>query len=640
MASLYPEKLMKAARPDAFPLQWHLELAVEAAQLGLWSYDIRTGEVTWSARCKAIYGLPEDAPITYEGFLRALHPEDRPGIEAALQAAMESGADYRVEKRILRPDGSVRWTASLGRCFTDEAGHPLLLAGATMDITDRKAVEEALRQSREDLDHAQEVGQIGSWRLNIRTGELSWSDEAHRIFGIQKGTPLNYQSFLSAVYQEDRGYVDECWQAALAGEPYDIEHRICVAGEVKWVREKASLEFDERGHLLGGFGITQDISRCKEIEEALRRSDTRKDEFLAMLSHELRNPLVPIRNAVEILRDQSRLSEEQVAASLLFIDRQVEHMSRLLDDLLDVTRISMGRVELRHESLDVTEIIQRAVETSRPLVESRRHQLQVKLPTRPVRIRGDSVRLAQVISNLLNNAAKYTDPGGQIFLDSGCEAGSVVIRVRDNGRGIAPEVLPHVFELFYQGDLKPSGGEGGLGVGLSLVRRLVQLHGGSVEACSEGSGRGSEFVVRLPEVGHRREKRRDQRASSPAARRALRVLVVDDCRDIVESLSMLLTLKGYEVLTADDGPAAIDIALVELPQVILLDIGLPGMTGYEVARELRRRRELDGTWLIAVSGYGQPKDLEMSRDAGFDHHLVKPVEFSELQQILAGYPLS
>jgi len=400
---------------------------------------------------------------------------------------------------------------------------------------------------------------------------------------------------------------------------------------------------DEAGNVRGAISAFVDITGRVLAEESLREADRRKDEFLAMLAHELRNPLAPILNAVSIL-NRPDLSVEQFEWSRGVIERQVEHLTRLVDDLLDVSRITQGKITLRKEKLDLMKVVGRALETSRPLIDARKHQLTVSIPSETVILNGDLLRLAQVVSNLLNNAAKYTDESGAIWLSAGRVGDEVILRVRDNGMGIPVEELPHVFDLFIQAGRSLDRAQGGLGIGLTLARSIVELHGGRIEALSDGPGRGSEFVIHLPvfsfqplrgdALGEVHESFMGVEAAAPAWSVRRRVLVVDDNVDSAESLALALTLEGHDAKLAYDGPGAVEVALAFKPQVALLDIGLPGMNGYELARQLRQRPGGRDMALIALTGYGQAEDRRKSREAGFDHHLTKPVNYDTLVTLI------
>jgi PAS domain S-box-containing protein len=399
------------------------------------------------------------------------------------------------------------------------------------------------------------------------------------------------------------------------------------------------------GEMVGMGLLVVDITQRKRLEDELRQraeqlqeQDRRKDEFLAMLAHELRNPLAPVRNALHVLKQPGvePAVRERVREMM---ERQVSHMARLLDDLLDVSRISRGRIELRKEIVEVGPLVARTVEAVRPLIDERRHHLSVSLPPEPLRVEGDPTRLEQILTNLLNNAAKYTDPGGHLGVSASREGAEVVLRVRDDGIGIAPDVLPRVFDLFVQAERRINRSQGGVGIGLTLVRRLVELHGGRIEALSPGPGRGSEFVVRLPAAtepaGGREVATPSGNAAAPGSSPPRRVLVVDDNRDAADSLAVLLRLMGQDVCVAYDGPSALAQAQEFRPALVLLDIGMPGMDGYEVARRLRQQPELGNVVVAALTGWGQEGDRRRSAEAGFDRHLVKPVDPAALEALLA-----
>jgi signal transduction histidine kinase/CheY-like chemotaxis protein len=368
-------------------------------------------------------------------------------------------------------------------------------------------------------------------------------------------------------------------------------------------------------------------------KQQLQDADRRKDEFLAMLAHELRNPLAPVRNSLQILR-LADVHDPTVERVRLVMERQIGHLIRLVDDLMEVSRITRGKIELRPERMDLLRAIRSAVETSQPLIDAAGHDFELDLPGEPLPLDADPVRLAQVFANLLNNAAKYSDPSGRIRLGARREGEEVVVVVRDEGIGIPPELLPHVFDLFTQLDSTHRRSQGGLGIGLTLVRSLVRMHGGSVAARSEGVGHGSEFEVRLP-IARGEVTAEQAPEAAPVAASAMRVLVVDDNRDAADSLGVLLDSFGYQVEVTHDGPAALRAAELFRPELVLLDIGMPEMDGYEVARRLRSGPRGDALVLVALTGWGQEEDRQRTQAAGFDHHLVKPTDLDALQRLLA-----
>ncbi|MBP3954471.1 response regulator [Gemmata sp. G18] len=375
--------------------------------------------------------------------------------------------------------------------------------------------------------------------------------------------------------------------------------------------------------------------RVGELAEA----DRRKDEFLAMLAHELRNPLAPVRNAVQILR--ATYTHDPVVTRLTeMLGRQVGQMAHMVDDLLDVSRFTRGTVELRTEPVVLADAIDRALEMARPLIDARRHDINVSVPSEPIHLDADPTRLTQILGNLLNNAAKYTDDGGRIWLSVSREGDEAVVRVRDTGIGLAPDMLLRVFDLFTQENRTLDRAQGGLGIGLTLVRSLVELHGGTARAFSDGPGLGSEFVVRLPALPTCTKGANERGAPRSTVEPARRLLIVDDNVDSAESLAEVLALAGHNVWTAHDGPAALREVQAHSPEIILLDIGLPRMDGYEVARRVRQLPDLGTTTLIAMTGYGQEEDRRKSQEAGFNYHLVKPVDLDEVRRLLGSIPLS
>ena len=391
--------------------------------------------------------------------------------------------------------------------------------------------------------------------------------------------------------------------------------------------------------------LQAEIAQRVRAQEALEAADRRKDDFLAMLSHELRNPLAAIQGSIELMQ-KKQIDDPQLQWARDVVARQNRHLTRLIEDLLDVSRITRGKLTLQKDAVELRDVAQLAVETVRPLIDSRQHELVVELPDFPLRVEGDPVRIAQVIGNLLTNAAKYTEDGGRIQLELDRERGAdgnwshALIRVTDNGRGISSEAMPRLFEPSTHEERLNSGAHGGLGIGLIVVRGLVEMHGGVVEARSDGLGCGSVFTVRLPLLATEELTLTVAPAHSPAPEpagngSALRILVVDDNQDSAISMTLLLELQGHEVHVAHAGQTALTVANDTRPDVILLDIGMPGMNGYEVARQLRAQDAFADTLLVAITGYGRASDMKQTQSAGFDHHLVKPIDYDKLQAVLS-----
>lgn len=530
-----------------------------------------------------------------------------------------------------------RWYEAFAYCPS-----PGQFAVVFSDVTERKRVEEALHRSREDLARAQAVGNIGSWRLDVGRNVLTWSEQNHRIFGVPQGVPLTYEVFLNLSHPDDRQYVDTQWKAALRGAPYDIEHRIVVDGRVKWVREKAYLELDAENHLQGGFGITQDITDRKAMENELREANVRlaeadrhKSEFLAVLSHELRNPLAPITNSLYVL-EHGRPQSEQYLRARKVIARQVSQLSGLVNDLLDITRISRNRIHLQLERLELHELVLKVVEDTRSIFEAAQVSLALAPPQGPIWVMADRTRIVQVMGNLLQNAAKFTGRGGHAWVSVGVEGSEAEVRVADDGVGLQAKSLSRLFEPFMQEEQTLDRNKGGLGLGLALVKGLVELHGGTVSARSSGPGSGAEFLVRLPMVAGEVLEAAATDGERSTARRC--VLIIEDNPDAGESLREVLELDHHEVFLATNGPAGLRLARERRPDVVLCDIGLPKMDGFEVARAFRADALLKETFLIALSGYALPEDVRRATQAGFDRHLAKPPDLAELERVLSEAP--
>jgi two-component system, chemotaxis family, CheB/CheR fusion protein len=476
----------------------------------------------------------------------------------------------------------------------------------------------------------------------------SWNAGATRIFGYEEsevvGKPITI-IIPPELHDEERSILKMVRQ----GERVDHFDTIRVTKDGRRIAISLTVSpvRDSQGTIVGASKVARDVSQRKATEQALRESeqrlraseealrdaDRRKDEFLALLAHELRNPLAPIRYALAANKKEGRTQDQQKRAEEV-IERQVSHMSRLLDDLLDVSRITRGTLELKKSPTELTLLVGSAIETARPILDSKRHTLALDLPKQAVRLDADPVRLAQVFSNLLINAAKYTDPGGRIQLRATQQGSEVLIAISDNGIGISDDMKPRLFTLFSQAQSAVGRSEGGLGVGLSLVRGLVSLHGGSVEALSDGPGKGSEFVVRIPVGASLECSESDAVTDVPVPGAGLKILVVDDSRDAADTCAILLELSGHHVQTAYTAQRALELAETFRPHLFLLDIGLPDLDGYQLARKIRATPWGRGAVLIAVTGWGQDADRRRAFDAGFDHHLTKPIAAETVESLI------
>ena len=463
----------------------------------------------------------------------------------------------------------------------------------------------------------------------------SWNDGARRLFGYTAEEIIG-KPILTLIPLDLHPEEQAILARLRAGDRIDHYETVRVAKDGRRIEVSLTVSpvRDSTGRIIGASKVARDITDRRLAERTQADAERHKDEFLAMLGHELRNPLAPIRNIAEILRRRALGDPEQEQLSRV-LDRQVQQMTRLLDDLLDMSRIRQGKLQLQKEPVDLLTVVARAVETSRPLIDARRHVLDVSLPTESVRVQGDVARLVQVLGNLLNNAAKYTPDGGTITIAARATDAEAELSVRDTGIGIAPELLPTVFDMFVQGEHGLSRSHGGLGIGLTLVRTIAELHGGGVAVRSEGTGRGSEFVVRLPRLkaGPGGEHGAGRLERESRARDGKRVVIVDDNRDAADSLAMMLRMGRHEVVTVGTGAEALEAVSRVHPDLVLLDIGLPDVDGYDVARQLRAAG-YSGT-LAALTGHGLAEDRDRARRAGFDHHLVKPIDPRTLEALLA-----
>ena len=619
-----------------------LRALVESCPLAIMLLEPEDGVVRlWNPAAERIFGWREDEVL---GIPAPIVPAERQeefrrSLRAVLCGAMPQGVETLRQRKDGEPVHVSLWSSTV----PDEQGLPRILS-LVADVTARKQIENALRKSDARLRDLVDTAAEGVWILdgerrttyvNRRMAEML-ERPAHEILRHPGDAFFALESL---------PVLEEVWDRCRRG--LRSHQEICFLlpdGRPLWASASVSPVFDENGEFGGVLAMLTDVTERRRLDEELRRrvqelaaEDRRKDEFLAMLAHELRNPLGAISNAGHVLGqlDQTPGADPRTRDLVGVIGRQIRHLSRLVDDLLDVSRFTRGKIELRKREEDLRPIVDGAVETTRPAMEEKGHRLTVSLPDEPVRLEADATRIEQVLANLLHNAAKFTDPGGTIELAVEIDGPHAVLRVRDDGQGIEAELLPHVFDLFVQEDRSLARSHGGLGIGLTLVRSLLERHGGTVEARSEGPGRGSEFVVRLPRCTDPAPQPAGPRQETGEERGPARILLVEDNVDAAEALAELLRLWGYEVDVVHDGPAAVQSAGAIRPGVVLLDIGLPGMDGYQVAGALRRLPELNGTMIVALTGYGQESDRQRSARAGFDHHLVKPVDLEELRRLVS-----
>jgi PAS domain S-box-containing protein len=595
--------------------------------------------VTWNAGAQRIKGyLPEDIIGKHMSVFYPPEARERNWPQRELEEALRLGR-FEDEGWRLRKDGSRFWANVVITPLRDRDGVHRGFSKITRDLTERREQEERLHQSEERFRLLLEgVEDYAIYMLDPEGRITSWNAGSQRITGYSADEIVG-QSFERFFPPEDVAAgrpAAELRMATLNRRATDLGWRVRKDGTRFWAEVVVTALHDEEGRLRGFAKVTRDLSERKRIEN-LEEQGRHLTEFLAMLAHELRNPLAPIRNALGILAVAPEVSP-QVAWCRDVIERQTSHLTRLVDDLLDVSRITRGKLSMHTATIDLNAAAGRAVEAARPLIDSRRHRFTMELAPAAVQVNGDMTRLVQVIVNLLNNAAKYTPEGGDITLSVGVEGNDAIIRVKDNGIGIPADMIEHVFDLFAQGERTLARTEGGLGIGLTLARRIVALHGGSIRASSPGAGQGAEFVVRLPLLPAYAQDMPAARADSPAPTQRRSVVVVDDNEDAAQSMALLLRTVGHDVHVEHDGTAALKRLTAQLPDIVLLDIGLPGLDGYEVARRLREHPGGSGVRIYAMTGYGQEEDRRRSLAAGFDGHLVKPVMPSDLFALVDGKP--
>ena len=600
--------------------------------------------------CLAFLGIADFAPVAGRAWSE-LWPADWHAGACAAVAAAAAGGIGRFRGHWPNASGLPRWWDVVVAPTASAEGQGRQLVAVSHDVTEQKQAEEGERRLLAEAAEANakfraffEQGALFAGIMDMNGVILEPNRLSLEACGYVREQVVGKPFWECPWWTPSPALVEQikvAFARASGGETYRAEMPYFVADGSERMVDFILLPItDDAGRVVFLAPTGTDVTERHRLENELRRlaadlseADRRKNEFLAMLAHELRNPLTPIRNAAHVIG--LRATDDTVRSMSAMLERQLAHLVRLVDDLLDVSRISRGKIELRSARVDLAAVVEQAVEAASPLFESMRHELVISMPPGPIPLQGDHVRLTQVVGNLLTNACKFTPEGGRVWLSVERDGAQATLRVRDGGIGIGPRELPHVFEMFMQADTTIGRPQAGLGIGLTLVRELVQRHGGSVEVHSEGLGRGTELVVRLPLAA---PPDAAEPAPAPAAASAVvprRILVVDDNRDAVESLSLLLEIDGHTVLAAYDGQEAVASAAAHRPDVVLLDIGLPELNGYEVAQMIRAEPWGAQVLLVALTGWGQDEDRRKSQQAGFDAHLVKPVEYQALAELLA-----
>ena len=601
----------------------------------IWTCDAE-GRLEWvNDRWYELTGVSAKNSLNDKGALEAVHPDDRGELARRWVHAIETSTPAEIEYRIRNVRGEYRWHLARSSPVRDARGDVVRWHAVAIDIHGRRTAEDALRVAEGRFENVFDLSPQPLAITRQSDGRYLYVNDAFvELTGFTREEAVGKTSVELGLWTSEQRAE---FVAGLTDSPrrsLEVTVRAKDGRAIRVVLSSVRSEIDGVPCMLNS---STDVTEARANEEALRRADRRKDEFLALLSHELRNPLTPILTAARLLE---RRVDDEARQDVDVIVRQVKHLARLVDDLLDVSRVARGAVTLSKTQLDLTSVVSSAVEATSTLFEERGHRLDISMPATGLEVEGDAVRLTQVIDNLLSNAARYTPPGGVVTVNGALEDDSVVLRVRDTGVGIDPSLLPDLFGTFVQGARGPDRAEGGLGIGLSLVRTLTELHGGTASAHSDGPGQGSEFSIRLPRSGKSNglaqpaAPRSDANDSAPTS---TRVLLVDDHSDVVEGLSRLLCRPRIRRSRRANPLDAIELAEAFRPQIAILDIGLPTMDGHALARELRSRLADSPPTLIAISGYGQPQDRQQSAASGFAVHLVKPIDVNELAEALTKF---
>ncbi|NML42528.1 response regulator [Ramlibacter sp. G-1-2-2] len=661
---------------DRRGLEKRLQLALAAGKMAAWEWDLRSPRRWWSPEMFPLHGLPPASELPAD-YYALVHPDDRQRFREAMHGPVRTCGEHSVQYRVVWANGSVHWLEGTGTTVCDDEGQPELMTGVCLNIDARKEEEANLQFLAEAsaelaaltdypatmqriarlavphfadwcaVDMLDDQGKLQRVAVaHVDEAKVSQVQELFDRFPPGPDAPGGTWTVVQSGHAELVPVITPAMLEAGVGDPEYLQALLALGlhsyigvplraqgtmlGAISFITSESRRVFTERD-LLHAIDLAARASVAitnARLLDALRSADAQKDLFLATLGHELRNPLAPIVNSVEMLaraRDPQRLLPRAVHV----MQRQARHLVRLVDDLLDLARINSGKIELRREVLDLRDVLRAAVESCQPLIDRRRHVLSIELPGEPARVDGDPVRLAQVFANLLNNAAKYTHEGGRIELRLRVADAAIEVSVSDDGVGIPPELLPQMFDLFTQAGTAPHLEQHGLGIGLFLVKGLVQMHEGHIQAQSGGPGQGSSFVVSLPRAAAV-ESMPAPATPSEEPRASRRVLVVDDNVDAADTLSQLLEVLGHTPTTANDGASALARFDAAQPEVVLLDIGLPDMDGYEVARSIRQRVGGDSVRLVALTGWGQAEDKRRAVEAGFDEHWTKPVDVGRL----------
>ncbi|HEY9738059.1 MAG TPA: PAS domain-containing protein, partial [Trichocoleus sp.] len=635
-----------------------LQLAQQAGRIGTWEWNLLTDEVAWSDGIWPLLGLePNSIVPNADTFVRFIHPDDRDAVLAEVEAALAQGDGYYGEFRVVQQDGTLCWLLSKGQVVRTPDGQPEKLLGINVDITGRKHTEEALRRSEEQLRLAQRAAAAGLWDWNMVTNQVTWSEEYYRLYGLDASVTPSYENWISSILEPDRQQVEQAARNALEHQVnLNVEFQILHPDKgIRWLVAIGQTFYDEQQRPKRMTGIALDITHRKQAEaereqllareraarEEAERANRIKDEFLAVLSHELRTPLNPILGWTKLLQT-GNFDSQRTKHALDVIERNVKQQSQLIDDLLDISRILRGKLVLAESAVDLVLTLEAALETVRLAAEARNIQIKKHLNAALPPVRGDGGRLQQIVLNLLSNAIKFTPEGGSVDLWLERVGAEAQIKIRDTGKGIAPEFLPHVFELFRQEDSKTTRRFGGLGLGLAIVRQLTELHGGTVYAESAGEGAGATFTVRLPLMPAERLECPETALSARPTDgvkplQGVRVLVVDDEADTRELLAAILKESGAAVQTAASASEALITLAQFRPAVLVSDIGMPDVNGHMLLRQIRTLPSQQNRHIpaIALTAYAGESDQQQAFASGFQQHIAKPVEPETLVRAVA-----